>query len=146
MINDKVKAISEQFMVQDARKLPEGNWFTAKTYFMSGYKSRSFTPIHVFLKDTGLRLYFWFDGDFHEWFKKYVVVTGDIEGDGFELYEMYSESRVKELNAHKDSPSPNLGDRIVENGYTYSLGNRKFHFVQRYATIKVNVTWRKGGF
>ncbi|ATO48548.1 hypothetical protein P4V86_03290 [Brevibacillus laterosporus] len=133
--------INKGFSISDARNLPEGNWFKEKGYFMQG-KPKSYTPIHVYLKEQDLRLYFWFDHDFSEWFRKYLTLTGDYEGNALEIYGMYSEQRVKELNKHE----ANLGDKAIEKSYSYTLGGRKFYFVERFVNVKVEVLWRKGGY
>lgn len=140
----KLLEVSTAFLHQDPRRLPEGNWFQGGTFSFAGGKLKSYTPIHVYLKDVNLRLYFWYDRDFVKWFKSYAVLTGDIEGERLEVYEMYSEKRVKDLNKHEQG-NGDLGDRIVAGGYTYTLGNRKFHFVKRFVDVKVEVKWSKGG-
>lgn len=135
-----VQEISKDFMKGDARYLPDGNYFREKGYFMNG-KIKMYTPLHVYVKEQDLRLYFWFEGEFQEWFKKYLTITGDYEGEELEIYEMYSERRVKELNDHE----PNLGNSIVARGYRYTLGGRKFYFVRRFVNVKLEVKWSKGG-
>lgn len=154
MYFDRFMNISRPYLIQDPRRLEEGNWLKAENreQLFLNHKMRAFTPIMVYVDTYDLYLYFWFERDFDKWLIDYLALSGDTEFKKIEVYEMYSQKRVDSLNEHEkgnrlEAGEKLLGDSIVdrEGYYTYHLGNRKFYFVPRYPHIKVEVKWSPGG-